>query len=48
MYNIGSSSYIQSNGRIVKEAMLYGPGGSLKIRTIWEGLKLITIELFGK
>ena len=42
-----SRGYVQANGRIVKEAMLYGPGGGIKIRTIWDGLRLITIELFG-
>ena len=47
LYNNAVNCYVQSNGRIVIEAMLYGPGGGLKIKTIWEGLRLITIELFG-
>jgi RHS repeat-associated protein len=40
-------AYVQGNGRIVKETLLWGPFGALKIRTVWEGVKLITIELFG-
>lgn len=48
MFNNPSCAYIQSNGKIAREAMLYGPGGGIKIRTIWQGIRLISIELFGK
>jgi hypothetical protein len=38
---------IQNNGRIVRESLLMGPNGGLKMHSIWEGNKLITVELFG-
>lgn len=34
-------------GRVVREAMIYGPGGGVMMQTIWEGRKLITIYIFG-
>ena len=45
-YNI--QPILQSNGRYVREFLIMGPNGVLKMQTIWEGAKLITIELFGK
>ena len=38
---------IQDNGRVVKESLLMAPGGALKMQSIWEGVKLITVKLFG-
>ena len=38
---------IQENGRIVRESLLMGPEGGVKLQTIWEGNKLITIKIFG-
>jgi len=38
---------MQSNGRILKESILMGPNGALKMESIWEGTKLITIKLIG-
>jgi hypothetical protein len=36
----------QANGRVVKESLLMGPGGaSVKLKTVWEGTKLITVEV---
>lgn len=41
---------LQENGRIVRESLLMGPGGAVRLKTIWEetkeGIKLITIEVF--
>ena len=39
---------LQENGRHVRDELLIGPNGMLKMETIWQGGKLITIELFGK
>jgi hypothetical protein len=39
---------IQVNGRIIKESLLMGPIGALKMKTVWDSNKLITIILFGK
>ena len=39
---------LQNNGRHIREIMVMGPNGGVKMQTIWEGAKLITIELFGK
>ena len=36
-----------SKGKLVREAMLYGPGGGVMLKTIWEGTKLITVYIFG-
>ena len=38
---------IQDNGRILRESMLMGPNGGVKVHSVWEGSKLITINLFG-
>ena len=38
----------QSNGRDVRESLLTGPEGVLKMESIWEGRKLITVMLFGR
>jgi RHS repeat-associated protein len=38
---------IQENGRTVREFLLMGPNGGVKVQSIWEGAKLITFELFG-
>ena len=42
-----SEGIVQSNGRVLREALLIGPNGIAKIQTIWEQAKLITIEVFG-
>jgi hypothetical protein len=35
---------MQANGRVLKESLLMGPGGkAVKLQTIWEGNKLITV-----
>ena len=40
-----SGGITQANGRVVKESLLMGPGGkAVKLETIWEGTKLITIK----
>ncbi|MGL5062270.1 MAG: hypothetical protein ACRC62_20025 [Microcoleus sp.] len=39
---------IQVNGRVIKESLLMGPIGALKMKSVWDGNKLITIILFGK
>lgn len=37
----------QSNGRVVRESLLMGPNGGMKMESIWEGSKLITVKIFG-
>jgi len=37
----------QENGRIVRESLLAGPNGMIKMESVWEGVKLITVQLFG-
>ena len=40
---------VQENGRIIRESLLIGPGGAVKLKTIWEEtkeeIKLITLEV---
>lgn len=43
----GSKGMLQSNGRHLRESLLMGPRGGLKVESIWEGNKLITIKLMG-
>lgn len=38
----------QSNGRVLRESLLMGPNGGLKVESIWEGNQLITVKLIGK
>lgn len=38
---------IQETGRVVRESLLTGSDGIIKMQTVWEDTKLITIELFG-
>lgn len=40
------NGYMQDNGRFVIETLLVGPNGIAKMQTVWDGFKLITIELF--
>lgn len=37
----------QANGRVVRESLLMGPKGGVKVESIWEGAKLIAIKLYG-
>lgn len=37
----------QSNGRVVRESLLAGPNGVLKVQSVWEDTKLITVTLLG-
>jgi hypothetical protein len=37
----------QEGGRIVRDSLIMGPNGGLKMESIWEGEKLITIILYG-
>ncbi|MFA9464179.1 MAG: RHS repeat-associated core domain-containing protein [Velocimicrobium sp.] len=47
-YNNSSSILkVQENGRVVRESLLSGPNGLVKVESIWEGAKLITVTLFG-
>lgn len=42
------SSIVAINGaRTTRESLLMGPGGAVKLESIWEGTKLITIKVFG-
>ena len=38
---------LQKNGRMLKESLLFGPNDSVKVQSIWEGNKLINVEIFG-
>ncbi len=38
---------IQENGRIVRESLLMGPKGGVKLETVWERNKLITVHIYG-
>ena len=38
---------VEARGRVVRESLLMGPRGGLKLETIWEGNQLITGNLFG-
>jgi len=38
---------IQENGRVVRESLLMGPQGGLKLESVWEANKLITMVLHG-
>ena len=46
--NPSTVARVQENGRVVRDSLLVGPKGSLKLETIWEGAKLITANIFGK
>lgn len=37
----------QENGRIVRESLLSGPNGVLKVESVWDREKLITVKLYG-
>ena len=37
----------QANGRVVRESLLMGPNGGVKVQSIWDGTKLVTFNLFG-
>ncbi|MCK4261456.1 MAG: hypothetical protein KAX49_20985 [Halanaerobiales bacterium] len=39
---------IQENGRVLRDFLLVGPNGLLKLESIWEGTKLITFQLLGR
>ncbi|MFJ7647696.1 hypothetical protein ACIQ1H_09110 [Lysinibacillus sp. NPDC097279] len=38
---------VQDNGRIVRESILLGPNGVLKVESVWDEERLITILLYG-
>lgn len=38
---------LQENGRVLRESLLMGPQGGVKVQSIWEGNKLITVILHG-
>jgi hypothetical protein len=37
----------QENGRIVRESLLAGPDGFVKVESIWEDAKLVTVTILG-
>ena len=43
----GTKGILQSNGRYLRESLLMGPRGGLKVESIWEGNNLITVKLLG-
>lgn len=38
---------VQKNGREVRESILNGPNGIVKLESIWDGNRLITVKIFG-
>lgn len=44
----GTEGVLQSNGRYLRESLLMGRNGGLKVESVWEGNKLITVKLLGK
>ncbi|SHJ48350.1 hypothetical protein SAMN02745136_00150 [Anaerocolumna jejuensis DSM 15929] len=47
-YNNSSSILkTQENGRVVRESLLVGPNGAVKVESIWDGKRLITVTLYG-
>lgn len=42
-----TNGVVQKNGRMLKESLLTGPNGAVKVQSVWEGNKLITVEIFG-
>lgn len=45
--NPNSVARIQPNGRTVRESLLMGPRGGVKVQSIWQGRSLVTVELYG-
>jgi hypothetical protein len=43
----GTKGILQTNGRYLRESLLMGPRGGLKVESIWEGNKLISVILLG-
>ncbi|MEM5948951.1 hypothetical protein WKV44_10410 [Spirochaetia bacterium 38H-sp] len=37
---------VQANGRIAKDFLLMGPNGGVKVQAVWEGTKLITVNIY--
>ncbi|WP_310551895.1 hypothetical protein [Paenibacillus glufosinatiresistens] len=42
-----SISKIQENGNVVRDPLIAGPNGLIKIESVWDGNKLITVQLYG-
>lgn len=38
---------VQENGRVLRESLLMGPNGALKVESIWDDSRLITVKLIG-
>ena len=47
MYDPSNIAKLQENGRVIKESLLMDPKGALKMESIWQNDKLITIILKG-
>jgi RHS repeat-associated protein len=45
--DVSNVARVELNGRVVRESLLTGPKGVVKLETVWEGAKLITGNLFG-
>jgi hypothetical protein len=46
--NPNNISSVQSEtGRVVRQSLLMGPRGALKVESVWDGNKLITVVLKG-
>jgi hypothetical protein len=47
VYKNTTNGVRQENGRVLKESLLVGPNGAIKVQSVWENNKLITVEIFG-
>ena len=45
-FNNTTNGILQENGRIMKESLLTGPNGVAKMQSVWDGDRLITVEIF--
>lgn len=43
----GNIARTEASGRVVRDSLLMGPQGGVKLETIWDGTKLITVNIFG-
>ena len=46
--NPSNIARVEANGTIVRDSLLVGPGGVLKVESYWAGNQLKTFKLFGK
>jgi RHS repeat-associated protein len=45
-YNPAATSAIGRGGAVIKDVLIMGPNGGIKLQTIWQGAQLVTIKVF--